>query len=112
MSRDKVQKTAYVSNKMQLHNHFLTLFHKIKPLVSATSILSRSPMAWNTTASLYKLTCTNFVDFGKCRHRFGRFFWSKNDSNYLDVKLKKFKKDDNKEFLLVQNLTMGEANCN
>ena len=27
----------------------------------------------------------------------------------MDVKLKVFKKDDNKEFRLVQNLTMGEA---
>ena len=38
--------------------------------------------------------------------------WSKNDSNYLDVKLKVFEKDDNKEFRLVQNLTMGEADFN
>ena len=36
-------------------------------------------------------------------------FCSKNDSNYLDVKFKVFKKDDYKEFRLVQNLTMGEA---
>ena len=38
--------------------------------------------------------------------------WSKNDANYLDVKLSVFKKDDNKEFLLVQNFTMGEADFN
>ena len=38
------------------------------------------------------------------------FFWSKNGSNYLDVKLKVFKSDDNKEFRLVPNFTMGEAN--
>ena len=62
-------------------------------------------MAYNTTASLDKLTCTDFVDFGKCQDRFGQFFWSENDSNYLDLKLKVFKKDDNKEFQLVQNLT-------
>ena len=30
----------------------------------------------------------------------------------MDVKLKVFKKDDNKEFRLVQNLTMGEADFN
>ena len=59
-----------------------------------------------------KLTCTDNVDFGKCQDIFGRFFWSKNDSNYLDVKLKVFNKDDNKEFRLVQNLTMGEADFN
>ena len=66
-------------------------------------------MAYNTTASLDKLTCTNYVDFGKCEDRFGQFLWSKIDSNYLDVKLKVFRKDDKKEFRLVQNLTMGEA---
>ena len=66
-------------------------------------------MAYNTTVSLDKLTCTDYVGFGKCQDRFGRFFWSKNDSNYLDAKLKVFRKDDRKEFRLVQNLTMGEA---
>ena len=69
-------------------------------------------MAYNTTASLDKLTCTDFVDFGKCQDRFGQFSWSKNDSNYLDVKLKVFRKDDSKEFRLVQNFTMGEADFN
>ena len=69
-------------------------------------------MAYSTTASLDKLTCTDYVDFGKCQDRFGRFSWSKNDSNYLDGKLKVFRKDDKKEFRLVQNLTMGEADFN
>ena len=69
-------------------------------------------MAYNTTASLDKLTCTDYVDFGKCQDSFGRFSWSKNDSNYLDVKLKVFRNDDKKEFRLVQNLTMGEADFN
>ena len=69
-------------------------------------------MAYNTKASLDKLTCTNYVDFGKCQDRFGQFCWSKIDSNYLDVKLRVFKKDDNKEFRLVQILTMGEADFN
>ena len=39
-------------------------------------------------------------------------FLVKNDSNYLDVKLKVFSKNDKKEFRLVQNLTMGEADFN
>ena len=69
-------------------------------------------MAYNTTASLDKLTFTDYVDFGKCQDRFGRFSWSKNHSNYLDVKFKVFRKDDKKEFRLVQNLTMGEADFN
>ena len=62
-----------------------------------------------------KLTCTDYVDFGKCQVSFGRFSCSKNFadySNYLDVKLKAFKKDDNKKFRLVQNPTMGEADFN
>ena len=94
---------------MQLQNHSLNFFHKNKSLLSATSILSHSPMAYNTTASLDKLTCTDYVDSGKYQDRFGRFSCSRNDSNYLDVKLKVFKKDDKKEFRLVQNLTMSEA---
>ena len=103
------KKDAYISNDMELQNHSLSFILKNKSILSATSILSRSPIAYNTTASLDKLTCTDYVDFGKCQDRFGRFSWSKNDSNYLDVKLKVFKKDDNKEFRLVQNLTMREA---
>ena len=66
----------------------------------------------NTTASLDKLTYTNYVDFGKYQDRFGPFSWSKIDSNLLDVELNVFKKDDNKEFRLVQNLTTGEADFN
>ena len=88
-------------------------FSKIKSLFSATSILSRSPMAYNTTASLDKITCTDYVDFGKSSDRFGRFSWTKNDSNYLDIKLKVFKrKYKNADFRLRQNLSMGEADFN
>ena len=39
-------------------------------------------------------------------------FFSKNDSKYLDVKLKVFKKDDKKELRLVQNPKMGETDFN
>ena len=52
------------------------------------------------------------MDFGKCQDRNGQLSWSQNDSNYLDVKLKFFKKGDNKEFRLVQSLTMEEADFN
>ena len=98
MSRDNDQQNAYICNNMQLQTQSLTFFHKNKSFLSATSVLSRSPMAYNTTASLDQLTCTDYKDFGKCQDRFGQFSWSKNDSNYLEVKLKVFKKDDNKEF--------------
>ena len=97
---------------MQLQIHSLTFFHKNKSLLSATSILSLSPMAHSTIASLDKITCTNYVDFGKYKDRFGQSFWSENDSNYLDVKLKVFKEDANKEVRVVQNLTMGETDFN
>ena len=106
MSRDKVQKDAYSSNEMQLQNHSSTFLHKNKSLLLATSFLSRSPMAYNTTASLDKLTCTDYVDFGKHQDRFGQFSWCKKDSNYLDVTFKAFKKDNNKEFQPIQTLIM------
>ena len=70
-------------------------------------------MAYNTTETLDKLTCTDYVDFGKCQDRFGRISWSKNDSNYLEIKLKVFMREDkNAEFRLRQNLSMGEADFN
>ena len=70
-------------------------------------------MAYNTTETLDKLTCTDYVDFGKCQDRLGRFSWSKNDSNYLDIKLEVFKREDkNAEFRLRQNLSIAEAAFN
>ena len=70
-------------------------------------------MAYITTETLDKLACTDYVDFGKRQDRFGRFSWSKNDSNYLDIKLKVFKREDKKaDFRLRQNLPMGEADFN
>ena len=67
-------------------------------------------MAYNTTASLDKLLCTDYVNFGKSSDRFGRFSWTKNDSNYLDIKPKVFKREDKTaEIRLRQNLSMGEA---
>ena len=70
-------------------------------------------MAYNTTATLDKLACTNYVNFGKCQERFERFSWTKNDTNYLAMKLKVFKGEDkNAEFQLRQPLSMGEADFN
>ena len=40
---------------------------------------------------------------------FGQFSWSKNDSIYFDVKFNVFKKNVNKEFRLIQNRTVAEA---
>ena len=123
MSRDNAQKRKYFI----IRKYHVTLartkavtfifpiivqlsFSNINSLLSATSILSCSPMAYNTTETLDKLACTDYVDFGKCQDRFARFFWSKNDSNYLDIKLKVFKREDkNAEFRLRQNLSVGEV---
>ena len=70
-------------------------------------------MAYNTIAFLDKLACTDYVDFGKSQDRFGRFSLSKNDSNYLDIKLKVIKREDkNAEFRLRQNLSLEEVDFN
>ena len=70
-------------------------------------------MAYNTKATLDKLACTDYVDFGECQGRFGRNFWYKKDSNDLDIKLKVFKREDkNAKFRLRQNSGMGEAEFN
>ena len=70
-------------------------------------------MACNTTASLDKLTCTDYVDFGERQDRFGRFSWTRNDSEYLDINLKVFKREDKTaHFRLRQNFSMGEADFN
>ena len=69
-------------------------------------------MASETTATLDTLACFDYVDFGKGQDRFGRTFWSKNSFDYLDVKLKVLKRNENKQFRLAQNLTMGEADFN
>ena len=53
------------------------------------------------------------MDFGKFQERFGRFSWTKNDSNYLDIELKVFERENkNAEFRLRQKFLMGEADFN
>ena len=69
-------------------------------------------MACNTTASLDKLIWTDNVEFGHWQDRLEQFCCSRTDCKYLDVKLKVFKKDDNKKFRLVEIPTMGEADFN
>ena len=70
-------------------------------------------MAYNTTETLKKLACIDYVDFGKCQDRFGQFSWSKNDCNYLNIKLEVFKREEKiAESRLRQNLSMGEVDFN
>ena len=50
--------------------------------------------------------------FKKSQDRFGKISWSKIDSNYLDVELEVFKRDDSGDFCLDQTLRLGEADFN
>ena len=70
-------------------------------------------MAYNTSPKFNKQTCTEYVNFGKCQDRFGRLFWTKNDSKYLDIKLKVIKRENkNAKFRLRQNFSLGKADFN
>ena len=106
------KKTAFIRDEMRPQILSLTFFRKSGPLLSATSNPFCSNIAYNTTASLDKLTYTDYVDFGKCQDNFEPSFWSKKVSKYLVVKLKVLKIDDDKKFRLIQNLTTGEAAFN
>ena len=103
----KCQNKSYTSSNL---NHSSTFILEKKSLLSATSVLCQQPkpMAYNTTASLDKLLCTDYVDFSKCQEVLGQFSWFSSDSNSLDVNVKVVKKCDNKDFCRVQNLTAGE----
>ena len=67
------KKEANKSNSFYLLNHSLSFKVRNSSLLSAASVLSHSPMAYNTTASLDKLTCIEYVYFGNCQNRFVRF---------------------------------------
>ena len=103
------KKDAFISNEIQLQNQSLFFIHKNISLHSATRSLSCSPMAYSTTASLDKLTCTDNVDFGESQDRFGRFTLSKSYSHYLDVELKVFKEIDNKECSKWSKILQGDS---
>ena len=96
-----IKKEGFKSNKFYLLNHSFSFIVRIYSLFPATSVLSAIPMAYNTTASLDKLTCSVYVDIGRRQHRLRWFSSSENDSNYLDVQFKVFNWDDNRYFHLV-----------
>ena len=107
----RTKKDVHASNEM--HPKSIFNFHLQKQSIRFSyQLFILFPLTYNTTATLDKLTCTNYVDSGICQDRFGQFFWSKSGSIYLDVKLKVIKKDDNKQFSLVQNLTVKETDLN
>ena len=68
-------------------------------------------MAYNT-AIWHKLACPGYMHFGKCQDSCGRISWSQISFDYLDVKLKVFKKDENKDLRMTQNLKMIETDFN
>ena len=61
------KKEPYISNNLQHQSHSLTFFFKNISILPVSSVLSQQakPVAYNTTASLGKLTCTIYVDFWK-----------------------------------------------
>ena len=71
---DNDQKDAYISGDLQFQNHSVTFSHKNKSLLSATSVLPWSHMAYNTNASLDKLAFTDYVDFGNVTRNLIDFF--------------------------------------
>ena len=95
-----------------------SLFHSflqnkvVFPLLTSPNNKIESKMADNPTGTLEKLACTDYVDFGKCQDTFGQVSPSRNPLDYWDVKLKVFKRDENKQFRLAQNLTLGNADFN
>ena len=72
-------------------------------------------LEWPTTL---QQTWTNWLaptmwTLASVKRDLDNFFWSKNGSNYLDIKLKVFKREDkDAEFQLRQNLSMREADFN
>ena len=78
----KVEKNAFIGNKLQFLNRSSTFAHENESRLSAKDVLFCSPQAYITTASLDKLTCTDSVDFGKCQHSFGKVYRSNNFSNF------------------------------
>ena len=105
---------AYKRSNLQHQSHCSTFFPKNKSLPSTTSILSQqaNSIIYSTTDSLDKLICTDHLNFEKGHDRFDQLCRFKDDSIYLDVRNKMFKKNDNRDFRLFQNLTMGEAVSN
>ena len=107
-------KVAYISNEKQLQNHSSIFILKnqlacfsYQHSVSFTHDLQHYCFLGQT--GLHQLCGLWQVS----RQIWTFFFWSKNVSNYLDIKLKVFMREDkNSEFRLRQNLLMGEGDFN
>ena len=62
-------------------------------------------MAYKTTASLDKLSYTDYVNFGKRQDRFGQFSLSKIESNYLVNAAEKFAKEEKLIAVLIPTMS-------
>ena len=107
-----IKNEGYKSNRRQLQKRSLTFIVKHYSFVSPTSVPSCSPMVYSTNCFLDNLTCTNFVDFWKVQDTFTCFCSSKNDSNYLNINMNVFKRDNKRDPRLLHNLSMWEADFN
>ena len=87
---------------------------KLTSLCSTLGIPAQrpNPIADNTTVSFENVTCTDLVDFGKCQDEFELGFWSEDNSNFLDMKLKVFKKDVIRSFCVVQKICENQISTN
>ena len=100
-------KKAYISNMLERQSHFLSLLLKNKHqfhlpaffLIHALFTTLLRPWTISVVPTLQTLEIA-VTDLIYCHG-------PKNDSSYLDKKLKVFKKDDN--FRLVQKSALGEA---
>ena len=58
---------TYICYKLQLQNHSPTFLHENISIPSHNSILFHSPIAYNTTASLDKLTCNDYANYANVK---------------------------------------------
>ena len=63
-------------------------------------------MASNTTASINKLSCTNYVDSGKLNDRFGIFPGLKTTPTSIILEINVVKEIANEDYRLVENTTI------
>ena len=64
---------TYMGNRLQLQSHQLLITKVIASFSYQCGISTKTPMTYNITASMDRLSRTNCVDFGKCQYWFGRF---------------------------------------
>ena len=103
------KKETYMSKNLQFQNISSFFIHKKKWLLSPTSVLSHSHIAYNTTAFLDNLPCTNYVVFGEMPGQIWTTFLVQKWFQLLACKTQSFQKRWQQKFRLVQNLTTGEA---